>query len=242
MRRAGPVIRRLRPATGSAAEQARPASPAATRRPRTTLEVLFSPDTDTAGALARQILVAEAAGLLGGALKHLPEATRHAACQQAAVHGVPLLDADLIGLIIPGWQAHRDLAIAARRTLAAPGRTERPELAEHRITVDQRPAVSIEAEGRRLVTVRLGLAVDFDVTGLTAQVSAGRLIAFSAGRCDARVTLVIQETDMLTRHAHVDLATLTPASPGLRLLPARAYLVAQEIEDSAARLTSRRAG
>jgi hypothetical protein len=90
--------------------------------------------------------------------------------------------------------------------------------------------------------VRLGLAVDFDITGLTAQLSAGRLTAFCGGRCDARVTLVIQETDMLTRHAHVDLATLTPASPGLRLLPARAYLVAQEIEDSAARLTSRRAG
>jgi hypothetical protein len=236
------VIGRLRPATERVAELARPASTAAARRPRTTLEVLFSPDTDTAGALARQILAAEAAGLLGGALKPLPEATRRAACQQAAVHGVRLLNTDLIGLIVPGWQAHRDLAIAARRTLAAPGRPERPELADHRITVNQQPAVSIEAEGRRLITVRLGLAVDFDVAGLTAQVSAGRLTAFSAGRCDVRVTLVIQETDMLTRHAHVDLATLTPASPGLRLLPARAYLVAQEIEDSAAPLTSRRAG
>jgi hypothetical protein len=232
------VIRRPRPVT----ERARLASTTVARRPRTTLEVLFSPDTDTAGALARQILAAEAAGLLGGALKPLPEATRHAACQQAAVHGVRLLDADLIGLVIPGWQAHRDLAIAARRTLASPGRTERPELAEHRITVSQQPAVTIEAEGRELITVRLGLAVDFDVTGLTAQISAGRLTAFCGGRCDARVTLVIQDTDMLTRHAHVDLAALTPVSPGLRLLPARAYLVAQEIEDSAARLTSRRAG
>lgn len=212
------------------------------RRPRTTLGVLFSPEGDTAGALARQILAAEAAGLLGDALKPLPEATRHAACQQAAVHGVRLLDAELIGLVVPGWQAHRDLAIAARRTLAAPGRTERPELAEHRITVSQQPAVTIEAEGRELITVRLGLAVDFDVTGLAAQVSAGRLTAFRGGRCDARVTLVIQETDMLTRHAQVDLAALTPASPGLRLLPARAYLVAREIEDAAARLTARRAG
>lgn len=212
------------------------------RRPRTTLGVLFSPDTDTTGALARQILAAEAAGLLGGALKHLPDVTRHAACQQAAVHGVRLLDADLIGLVVPGWQAHRDLAIAARRTLATPGRTERPELAEHRITVHQQPAVTIEAEGRPLITVRLGLAVDFDVTGLAAQVSAGRLTAFRGGRCDARVTLVIGETDMLTRHAHVDLAALTPVSPGLRLLPARAYAVVQETGNSAAWLTSRRAG
>jgi len=231
------VIRRPRPA----AERARLANTTAARRPRTTLEVLFSLDTDTAGALTRQILAAEAAGLLGSALKPLPEATRHAACRQAAVHGVRLLNTDLIGLVIPGWQAHRDLAIAARRTLAAPGRTERPELAEHRITVNQQPAVTIEAEGRKLVTVRLGLAVDFDVTGLTAQVSAGRLTAFRGGRCDARVTLVIEETDMLTRHAHVDLATLTPASPGLRLLPARAYAVTEGAGEPALWRTSWRA-
>ena len=208
---------------------------------RTAVALLFSPVADTAGALAEQILSADDAGLLAGALTGLPEATRRAACHQAAVRAAGLLDVDLLGLVEAGWQDHRELAIAARRSLATPGRIVGVDVAPHRITAGQQPAVTIEVDGHELVTVRFGLATDFDVTALKARISSGRLVAFDAGRCDATVTLAIQGTDVLTRRAQLNLAGITSASLGLRLLPGHAYAMAREIEESAEQLTYRRA-
>ena len=209
--------------------------------PRTAVALLFSPVADAVGALAEQILSADDAGLLARALARLPEATRRAGCHQAAVQAAAVLDVDLLGLVVNGWRDHRELAIAARRSLAAPGRVMRADVAAHRITASQQPAVTIEVDGHELVTVGFGLAGDFEVTRLAARISAGRLVAFDAGRCDAIVTLAIQGTSVVTRRAHLDLAAITPASLGFRLLPARAYAVAQEIEESAEQLTYRRA-
>jgi hypothetical protein len=136
-----------------------------------------------------------------------------------------VLDVDLLGLVADGWRDHRELAIAARRSLAAPGRVMRVDVAAHRITASRQPAATIEVDRHELVTVGFALATDFEVTG----------------RCDAVVTLAIQGTNAATRRAHLDLAALTPASLGFRLLPARAYAIAQEIEESAEQLTYRRA-
>jgi hypothetical protein len=152
-----------------------------------------------------------------------------------------VLDVDLLGLVADGWRDHRELAIAARRSLAAPGRVMRVDVAAHRITASRQPAATIEVDRHELVTVGFALATDFEVTGLAARIGAGRRIAFDAGRCDAVVTLAIQGTNAATRRAHLDLAALTPASLGFRLLPARAYAIAQEIEESAEQLTYRRA-
>lgn len=215
--------------------------PATPKRPRTAAGLLFSPGHDVLGALTRQILSADAAGHLGGALQNLPKATRQAAARQAAVQATGLLDVDLIGVVVAGWQAHRDLAIAARRTLATPGRTDLVDVAAHRITTSQQPCVTIEVSGDEVTTVQFGLGIEFEVTALVARISAGRLAAFQSGRCDTTVTLAIQGTGVLTRHAHLDLPGVIPVSPGLRLLPARAYAVAEEPDEPAWPMMSRRA-
>jgi hypothetical protein len=206
------------------------------KRPRSVLDLLSGPGEDAVTSLTRLILAAD------GDLRNLPRATRQAAARAAASQAAGLLDVDLIGLVVAGWQAHRDLAIAARRTLAAPGRTERAALAAHRITTNQQPAVTIVAGGQRAITLELGLLIEFDITALVAVISAGRLTAFHAGRCDTRLTLALQGTDAATRHVHFALPGVVPVSPGLRLLPARAYAVAEQRDDPALWMTSRRAG
>jgi hypothetical protein len=205
---------------------------AARTSPRTALGLLFGPDEDTLAALTHQILLADAGGHLDGALKNLRKATRHASAREAAIQACGLLDADLIGLVITGWRAHRDLVIAARRTLAAPGRTELADLATHRITTGQQPAVTICVGGQQVTTVQFGLRIEFDVTAMVAQITAGRLAAFASGHCDTTITLAVGGTDMLTRHAHLELPGVIPVSPGLRLLPAHAYALAEESDQA----------
>jgi hypothetical protein len=215
---------------------------AGARRPRSALDLLSGPGEDAVTSLTRLILAADADGRLDGALKNLRRAARQAAARAAAVQAAGLLDVELIGLVVAGWREHRDLAITARRTLAAQGRTELADLAAHRITTSQQPAVTIVAGGQQVITLELDLLIEFDITGLVAAISAGRLAAFHCGRCDVRVTLALQGTDMLTRHAHFELPGVIPVSPGLRLLPARAYAVAEQCDDPAWWMTAKRAG
>src|ERR1700688_1868257 len=143
------------------------------KRPRTAMGLLFGADEDALGALAHHILAADDAGQLGGALRNLPEATRRAAVHEAAARAAGLLDVDLIGQLLAGWQAHRDRVLAARRTLAAPRRTHLVDLAARRVTTSQQPSVTSAAGGREVITVPFGLAIDFDITALKARISAG---------------------------------------------------------------------
>jgi hypothetical protein len=189
----------------------------------TTLDLLFSPGEDAPGALAHQILSAGADGNLGRALENLPTATREAGVREAATAAARLLDIDLIGLLVAGWREHHDLTEAARRTLAAPGSTELVDLATHQITTTQQPFVSILVDGHRVATLQLGLSVVFDVSALVAGISAGRLVALHSGHCDITATLAIQETDILTRRAHIELPSVVPINPAIRLLAARNY-------------------
>ncbi len=211
------------------------------RRPRTAMGLLFGAGEDALGALAHHIGSADAAGHLGGDLGNLPEATRRAAVHEASVQAAGLLDVDLIGQLLAGWRAHSGFAVAARRTLAAPGRAELVDLAAHRVTTSQQPSVTIVAGGREVITVPFGLAIDFDITALKARISAGRLAAFHSGRCDTSVTLAIGGIEVLTRCAHLELSGVIPVSPGLRLLPARAYAVAEAASEPALWRTSWRA-
>ena len=54
-------------------------------------------------------------------------------------------------------------------------------MAPHRISTVQQPAVSILLDGHRVHTLQLGLSIIFEVTGLVAGVSHGRLPACTPG-------------------------------------------------------------
>ncbi len=189
----------------------------------TALDLLFGPDADAAETLAGEILSPGGDQNLGRALAHLSETTRKAVVQEAATTVAALLKVDLIGVLVRGWREHRDIVSAARRTLAAPGSTELVSMSAHEVTADQRPSVSVLVDGQRVATLELGLSIVFDVNALLLGISGGRLGAVHSGRCEITATLAVQGTDLLVRHAHLELPGVIPLRRGIRLLPIGEY-------------------
>jgi hypothetical protein len=74
-----------------------------------------------------------------------------------------------------------------------------------------------------VATLQLGLSVVFDVNALLLAISGGRLVAVHSGRCEITVTLAVQGTDLIVRHAHLELPGVIPIRQGIRLLPAGEY-------------------
>ena len=189
----------------------------------TALDLLFGPDADAAETLAGEIWSPDGDQNLGRALEHLPETTRKAAVQEAAITAAALLKVDLIGVLVRGWREHRDIVSAARRTLAAPASTELVSMSAHEVTLDQRPSVNVLVDGQRVATLQLGLSIVFDVNALLLLISGGRLVAVHSGRCEITATLAVQGTDLFVRQAHLDLPGVIPLRRGIRLLPIGEY-------------------
>jgi hypothetical protein len=189
----------------------------------TALDLLFGSHADAAETLARDILSSGGDQSVGRALEHLPETVRKAAAQQAASTAAALLEVDLIGVLVRGWRVHRDIVSAARRTLATPDSTELVNMIGHEVTVNQRPSISVLVDGRQVATLQLGLSVVFDVNALLLAISGGRLVAVHSGRCEITVTLAVQGTDLIVRHAHLELPGVIPIQQGIRLLPPGEY-------------------
>jgi hypothetical protein len=156
-------------------------------------------------------------------LAHLPRVTREAAVREAAVAAAGLLKIDLIEVLVSGWREQRDIFTAARRTLATPGSKELVGLAPHRISTMQQPAVGILIDGKRVHTLQLGLSIFFEVTGLVAGISHGRLDRVHAGRGHVGVALTIHEIEVLTKRSHLELPGQAGLRRGFRLLPASHY-------------------
>ena len=187
----------------------------------TAADLLFGSPEKAHEALARHVLADGRA--FARSLVHLPRVTREAAVREAAVAAAGLLKVDLIEVLVSGWREHRDVFSAARRTLDTPGSTELVGLAPHRISTMQQPAVGILIDGKRVHTLQLGLSIFFEVTGLVAGISHGRLAAVHAGRAHIGVALTIHEIEALTKRSHLELPGHAGLKRGFRLLPASHY-------------------
>jgi hypothetical protein len=192
-------------------------------RPRTVLDLLITPGEDSPGVLAQQLMSPDVYRDLGRALENVPGSLRETAVRETAKVATGQLDIDLIGLLAAGWRKHHDMIAAARRTMAAPGSVELIDLVSHRITVTQQPAVAVLVDGSRLATVQLGVSVVFDVSAVVAGIRAGRLAALHSGRCLVTLTLTVQETEVMTRQARLDLPGIIPLGQGIPLLPDHSY-------------------
>jgi hypothetical protein len=199
--------------------------------PATALAVLFGPDADAVGALARRI--ASDPGSLGRALEDLPTAARKAAAQQVAAAAAGLLDVDLLEVLVAGWRKYQDLVAAARRTLAVPDSIELVQLATHRVTAAQQPYVTVLVDDHRVATLDLGLSLVLDVSAVLAEISAGRLAALQSGHCDITASLAVEGADVVTRQAHLELPGAISLGKGIRLLPAGDYPRGAEPADTA---------
>jgi len=181
--------------------------------PQTVLDLLSTPGEDSFRAV-----LPGATEDLGHALENVPATLREAAVRETANAAEGLLDIDLIGLLVSGWQKHREIIAAAQRTVAAPGSFELVDLATHQITATQYPAVNLLVDNHRVATVELGLSVVFDISALVAGIRGGRLVAVHSGRCDVTATLAIQGTKVISRQVHLELPGTIPLGRGIRLL------------------------
>jgi len=187
----------------------------------TAADLLFGSNEKAQEALTRHVMADGRA--FARSLVHLPRVTREAAVREAAVAAAGLLKVDLIEVLVSGWREHHDIFSAARRTLDTPGSKELVGLAPHRISTRQQPAVGILLDGKRVHTLQLGLSILFEITGLVAGISHGRLAAVHAGRGHVGVALTIHEIEVLTKRTHLELPGHAGLRRGFRLLPASHY-------------------
>ena len=175
--------------------------------PHTALALLFGPDQETTAAVAERLRSADIGTDIRGALDSLP----------------PLTQVGSDDLVAAGWQKHADLTAAARRTLAAPGSTDLVDLASHRISTAQEPYVTVLVDGHRVATVRFAVSLAFEISALLAEIKAGKLVALHSGRCVVTGTLAIQDINVVTRQARIDLPGVIALRGGIRLLPVHEY-------------------
>ena len=168
------------------------------------------------------LLSAQVAGNLP-ALDRLPQVTRDAAVREARAAVTGLLDVSLIGILVSAWRTHHELTSAARRTLAVPGTTELVPLAEHQITSVMHPWVTVFVDGYQVATIHLDLSFLFDVQAVLAGVRDGYLVALHSGHCDVTATLAIDQSDVTSRQARLQLPGVIPLGHGIQLLDARDY-------------------
>ena len=186
------------------------------------LALLTDPGQGFSEAAGYPQLSAEIAGSLRG-LERLPQITRDAAIREAGAAVTGLLDVDLIGVLVSAWRTHQDLVSAARRTLAVPGSTELVALAEHQITSAMHPYVTVSVDGYRVATIQIDLSLLFDVKALVAGIRDGRLVALHSGHCDVTATLAIDQSDVISRQARLQLPGVIPLGHGIQLLSAGDY-------------------
>jgi hypothetical protein len=74
-----------------------------------------------------------------------------------------------------------------------------------------------------VATVRFGVSLAFEISALLAESKAGRLVALHSGRCVVTGTLAIQDINVITMRAHVDLPGIIALRGGIRLLPVHDY-------------------
>jgi hypothetical protein len=193
--------------------------------PPAVLTTLFGPG-DANAALTRAIASADARGNLGRALRHLPSEARSAVIRDIVPVAARLLDVNLVGALITGWQKHHELTAAAQRTLATPGSTELVDLVEFQVTSSHEPSVNVLVDGHQVATVHLGLTVEFDISGMLAKISAGRLVAVETGDCDITATIDIDGAEVIKNQTRLKLPGAVPLHDGIRLLPESAYPLA----------------
>ena len=192
-------------------------------RPDTALTVLFGPDEKNLDRLRDTILATGTGASLDRALRKLPPPTRDAAAREVTTATAELLDINLIDVLLRGWREYADLTSAARRTLAAPDATELVSLASHRVRMSQQPSVAVLVDGHQVANLCMGLLLVFDLNAVLARVRAGRLAAVISGSCDVTATLAIDDIDIVSKQAHLELPGEAALTKPLRLLPAGDY-------------------
>jgi hypothetical protein len=137
--------------------------------------------------------------------------------EQVSLTATSLLDVDLGEVLGAGWTRYAALRDAGRRSLADPATDEVVPLHTHRVTSTREPRVELLVDGRRVHSFDFRLELALEVVGVSAAVSAGRLVAIRGGSCTGELSLYLADELLAQRKRTWDPALLVHLDPPLPL-------------------------
>jgi hypothetical protein len=167
-------------------------------------------DDDTIAGVRRWLAGSGVSERLVGLPPGTGDAARRLVEERLAGVVPDVLDVDLAGAAVAGWRAHPRLLTAARQTLAVPGLSAIVALVAHRIEVGWQPRVEIVVGGQAVADMPFRIDAAFDVVGLRAVVSRGRLIWVGGGRCTLTIRFGAGGHVLAERAVTIDPALAVP--------------------------------
>ena len=194
--------------------------PATTDGPSTARSFLFGDgEGGDTGRLLGEALHEQGVGRTAlSSVRRLPASAAHLVDREIGTVADGLLDLDLGDALVLGWRRYSALVDAAERTLAAPDGAEIVALATHRITSTYRPHVDLMVGGVKLNTFEFELQIVFDLTGVSAVVRSGNLVAVRGGDCLVTARLFLEGLRLAERKKPVDVTREVRLVPGVPLV------------------------
>ena len=172
--------------------------------PETAKSVLFDSPEQAATALT--------AGQDDAAFSNVPPVVRKVAQKEMRAAILDVLDIGLTGVVERGWQSHRGLVAAAKRT--AQGGREVVQLADHVINSSHSPHLAVTVDGVELGSVPVAVNMSLKLMGITAVVERGHLLGVQTGSIAASANLAVAGKPITSRTKTVDAArTIQLAKP-----------------------------
>jgi hypothetical protein len=184
-----------------------------TLEPRVTARAFLFDDgsgVDTAATIGRAIHERGLASASFRGVRRLSRSALETVDHEIGTITDGLLDLDLGDILVSGWCKYSALVQSARRTLSAPTSEEVVVLATHRVTSTHRPRVDLLIDGTRLNSFEFELHIDVEVTGLSAVVRSGDLVALRGGACQVSGTLSLEGVKLAARRQNLDAGLLIP--------------------------------
>lgn len=138
------------------------------------------------------------------ALERLPGPLANTAISRVSAVVAPLLEMNLVDVLVAGWKKHAALVGAARTSLETPGSEVPVSLATHRITSTQEPSVQLEVDGLDAGSVDLRIELNAIIHGLVGVVSAGGLTSLQIGRVELKGTLLCEGIEIKSVSRDID--------------------------------------
>ena len=156
-------------------------------------------DGEATEALSQAIGEKELARAALGGVRNLSASTVRTVDHEIGAVTSRLLSMDLGDVLVAGWRKYQVLTDAARRTRQSPGTEEVLPLVSHRVTCTYLPRVELLVDEMRVHTFEFKMIVTFDLTGLSAVVAEGNLVALSGGDCLATGVLSLDDRVLVQR-------------------------------------------
>ncbi len=156
-------------------------------------------DGEAAEALSQAIEEKQLARAALRGARNLSTSTVRTVDQEIGAVTSRLLSMDLGDVLVAGWRKYQVLTDAARRTSDSPDTEEVLPLVTHRVTCTYLPRVDLLVDEMRVHTFEFKLIVTFDLTGVSAVVAGGSLVALSGGDCLATGALSLDGAVLVQR-------------------------------------------